>query len=302
MAQQNRISYAWWLNGWDFEARDVATLTENGEAIPPEDYALEMKGSIFCPGCFTPLFRSPAEGAHFANRRVARYNHYASFAHIECGLRSPKAEALKFATEELAQQAIENGKLTVVHEFRSAAPEAEGNLGAAGGIAFHEDVDGPVSAYPVSRYKGESFALPTKISSVASICRRFDRNLFKYYVFPGRANALMLSAELTDIRTVVQPDETPRLYFAEIVRTEKMGKSDQNLRMTYFACHANVHDFCMKATIAEQSEKGIDENVVRRFILIWGVVTESGIGLCINRPKWGEYALLPAQYERLLPR
>jgi hypothetical protein len=301
VAEQNRISHAWWLNDWEFEKRDIASLTENGEAIPPEDYTPDMKGHIFCPSCFTPLFRSPAEQAYFADGSVSRYNHYAAFSHVECGMRAPKAEALKFASEELAQQAIDNGKLTVVHEFRKAPPEADLKVDVAEGINYHEDANGPVANYPISRHKGENFSLPTKISSVASICRRFDKNLYKYYLFPGRTSALMLAAEMVDIRTVTGPDDTPRLYFAKILRSDRMGKSDQNLRMTYFACHANVHDFCLKATISEQREKGIDDDVVQRFVLIWGVVTESGIGLCINRPKWGEYALLPTQYERLLP-
>lgn len=301
MAQQNRISHAWWLTGWDFEARDTAALTKNGEAIPPEDYTPDMKGNIFCPGCFMPLFRSPAEKARFANQSIARYNHYPSYSNVECELRSPKAEALKFASEELARQAIDNGKLTVVHEFRAMAPEVVPGMAREGGVTYLDDVDGPIANYAVSRYKGESFTLPTKISSVASICRRFDINLFKYYLFPQRTSALMLTNELVDLKSVTVPDNIPRLYFAKIVRSERMGKSDQNLRMTYFACHAEVRDFCLKATIAEQREKGIDDGVVQRIVLIWGTVTESGIGLCINRPKWGEFALLPEQYERLLP-
>jgi len=301
VAQQNRISHAWWLAGWNFKARDTATLTRNGEAIPPEDYTPDMKKNIFCPSCFMPLFRSPAEKACFANQSIARYNHYPLYSDVECELRSPKAEALKFASEELARQAIDNGKLTVVHEFRATAPEAVPGMAREGGVTYLDDAEGPMSNYAVSRYKGESFALPTKISSVASICRRFDVNLFKYYLFPQRTAALMLLNELVDLKSVTAPDDIPRLYFAKIVRSERMGKSDQNLRMTYFACHAEVRDFCLKATIAEQREKGIDDGVVQRIVLIWATVTESGIGLCINRPKWGEFALLPEQYERLLP-
>jgi hypothetical protein len=80
-----------------------------------------------------------------------------------------------------------------------------------------------------------------------------------------------------------------------------MGKRDTNLRMTYFGHNEDVVDFCLKSPIGQQSEKGIDSSSKGRYILFWGMITRSGVGLCIDRPTWGEYALLPEMYESLLP-
>ncbi|QBE64270.1 hypothetical protein [Pseudoduganella lutea] len=302
MARKNRISHALYLKDWDFKKKDIATLEETAEAIAPGDYLQEMKDGIFCPTCYTPLFRSPSDKPFFSNRRNARYNHYESFLHVPCPLRAPKAIALKYDSEELARQAVENGELAVVHSFQTAAPDVDAQQVGAGGVGYYQDADGPVGSYPISRHKGESFRLPTKISAVSSICRRFDLNLNKYYLLPGRAVALPLTEELLDLATITEEDPNPRLYFAKILHSDRMGANDVvHLRMTYFKCNPKVKDFCLKATIAEQREKGIDDEVRHRYVLIWGAVTASGIGLCINRPKWGEYALLPQKYEPLLP-
>jgi len=301
VASQNRITHAWWLEGWDHDNGDRKKLEAEAEPIAPADYTQEMKDNIFCPACCKPLFRSPSGKAKFSNKRVARYNHFNVLTHGPCRLRAPKAELMRFASEELARQAIDNGELTVVYSFQSARPEIAAEQVEQGSTVFHEDVDGPLAAYPISRYKGESFQLPTTISTVASICRRFDINLNKYYLLPGRNSALPLTSELIDIRTVTEENLTPKLYFAKIIQSSRMGQVDTvHLRMTYFECNPRVKDFCLKATIAEQREKGIDNDLKNRFILIWGKITESGIGLCINRPKWGEYALLPEKYEKLL--
>ena len=40
--------------------------------------------------------------------------------------------------------------------------------------------------------------------------------------------------------------------------------------------------------------------IARRHVLFWGVVTFNGIGLCVQGLNWGEFALLPVQYEGLL--
>ena len=59
-------------------------------------------------------------------------------------------------------------------------------------------------------------------------------------------------------------------------------------------------DFSLKVSDELQREKGIDDNAVGRVVLVYGNVTTNGIGLCIGGVGWGEFALLPSKYERLL--
>ena len=175
--------------------------------------------------------------------------------------------------------------------------EAVGNAGQE----FHEDLAGPISRVPIARYKGDAFDLPSTITTVASLCRRFDKKLHRLYLFPGRTNVVLLASELVDVTTVTEVNENPRLYFGKILSSFNAGKTPQNLRMTSLECHRGIKDFYLKAVDASQQARGIHDNTRGRYVIFWGTIEENGIGLCVNRPTWGEFALLPQQYERLLP-
>lgn len=106
-----------------------------------------------------------------------------------------------------------------------------------------------------------------------------------------------------DIASVTQPDDFPRLYFGSITSTNNAGINPKptNTRMTWLQHHSDVKDLCLKDVDSIQRDKGIEDQAKGRTIIIWGKVTESGIGLCINRPGWGAYALLPEKYKAFLP-
>lgn len=304
MSERNRIAFAWWLKGWHFEKGDRAELEERGEKIPPSEYEQEMKNCIYCPVCYMPLFRSPSQRPVFENKRVARYNHYPVHSAVPCRLRTPKVESVTFESAELAQQAIADGTLTIVHNFLVDAPQPLDGVQDArgdGGYEVHEDVAGPMSQVPVSRHKGEQFDLPSRITTVAWLCRRFDTKLHRLFLFPGRTNVVLLASELVDVRTVMEVDSKPRLYFGKILSSANAGKTPQNLRMTRLECQKGIVDFYLKATDAIQRARGIHDETQGRYVIFWGTIEENGIGLCVHRPTWGEFALLPQQYERLLP-
>ena len=135
------------------------------------------------------------------------------------------------------------------------------------------------------------------------MCRSFDANLYKYYVFPKSNVAMRLIDALIDVESVEKVDETPRLYFGRVSSTKNAGINPKptNLRLTWFKHHPQVKDLCLKDVDATQLSKGINDESRGRVVVFWGQITESGIGLCINRPSWGEYALLPSKYNQLLP-
>lgn len=107
---------------------------------------------------------------------------------------------------------------------------------------------------------------------------------------------------LTAISDVVDVNDTPALYWGEIKRSFNAGKTPKpsNLRMTALRCHESVKDFYLKDLDSSQSKKGISDASVGRIVIFWGRITVNGIGLCVERPGWGEYALLPAKYDALL--
>ena len=190
----------------------------------------------------------------------------------------------------------------VVSSFLDSPPDATELKSGVYEQTPVEDIDGPISNVPIARHTGETFQLPTKISTVNSLCRNFDYNLYRYYVFPGQRAATRLVDTLANVRNVTDTTDTPRLYFGRIRHSFNAGRSPKpsNLRMTELFANGAVKDFYLKDVDSVQTEKGISDAAVNRIVLIWGVVTWNGIGLCINRPKWGENALLPSMYDALL--
>jgi hypothetical protein len=298
----NRIKHALYLEGWTYETGNVQELLLKGRKILTVDFHESMLGSIFCPGCKTSLSRSPKNKPTFSNSRQACFVHLPSYSEVECDLRTPKPEGMKYPTEELALQAIAHDQLAIVSSFMATPPERISKREEPYSQSAVEDLHGPISEVPISRHSGETFKLPSKISTVAGICRRFDENLYKYYVLPGEVTAARLVSSLTGVEQVEAIDDTPKLYWGEIVSSHNSGNTPKpsNLRMTKLRCSHSIIDFYLKAVDSEQTEKGIGDKSGGRVVLFWGKITWNGIGLCVERPAWGEYALLPEKYDYLL--
>jgi hypothetical protein len=59
-------------------------------------------------------------------------------------------------------------------------------------------------------------------------------------------------------------------------------------------------ELAKKAIDENSQEHGIDDESPGKIVIIFGKITESGIGLCIERFGWGEFAVLPDKYTHLL--
>lgn len=297
-----RIKYALHHATWDVEAADVAELKRTAQRVPPADYEPHMDGNLFCPGCFTNVVRTPKDKPLFVNGRKACFAHLPSNKHVPCDLRSTKPEGKLYATEELAKQAIAQEDLVVVSGFLKDPPDSRDLQAGTYDQSQVEDVAGPLAEVPIARHRGDTFQLPTRLSTVHSICRRFDINLYRYYFFPGASAAVRLLDALVDVSTVETTVDTPQLYFGEIIHSHNAGRTPKpsNVRMTGLRSHPSVKDFYLKDIDAVQAEKGIGDDSKGRIVLFWGAIKVNGIGLCAERLGWGEYALLPARYNSLL--
>jgi hypothetical protein len=262
-----------------------------------------MEGKLFCPGCTTSLTRTPKAKAVFSNGRRACFAHLPTYTDVKCDLRSKKPEGKRYNSEEEARRAIEHQELVVIHSFLDSPPDSSGLESGTYDQSQVEDQNGPDTEVPIARHHGQKFKVPTRVSTIAALCRNFDKNLYKYYVFPNSNAAVRLIDALTDIESVEQTNDTPRLYFGRILSTKNAGINPKptNLRLTWFKHHRQVKDLCLKDVDATQLSKGINDDSRDRIVILWGKITESGIGLCINRPGWGEYALLPGKYNEFLP-
>ena len=145
---------------------------------------------------------------------------------------------------------------------------------------------------------------PKQVNSILSggICRAFDKNLSTPFRLPHMKRAVKLDELLVDIKTVNTISTTPALYFGKISSTNFSGKNPRHLRMTRFEHpeEGECKDFYLKASNESQTKHGISDDSVGRVVIIYGIVSLNGIGLCIEKPKHAEFALLPEKYNHLL--
>jgi hypothetical protein len=302
MDETNRIKFALYLDGWSYGSSEKSILRTKAIEVTPTEYTSTMKGHIFCPECCVGLFRSPEDKEYDRKGRKAFYAH--SRAHTpECSLRVKKAEGKRFENEEQAKEAIENGELVIVKEFlkeRPACPEIDGPLEYQGDPI--EDQNGALSLVAIGRHGGDEFKLPGRITSIRGLCRNFEKNLYRYFHLPGSRSAYTLRDLLTNIESVTEPCDVPKLYFGKITHSWNCGKTPQNIRQTMLRHprKPEYKDFCLKATDKDSQEHGIGDDSNGKVVIVFGKVTESGVGLCIERFGWGEFAVLPDKYVHLL--
>lgn len=297
----NRIKHALHLPGWTFRKDSEATLRANGKPVLVSEYQPDMKGSLFCPECCCPLFRSPTKEEANKKGKNAFYAHRRNIV-TDCGLRTKKAEGKKYLSEEEAAQAIVDGKLVIVEGFlqtRPAVPEKKAGVYDQTAV---EDQDGEVTTVPIARHRGKSFNLPSKLTTVRGLCRNFNENLYKYYVLPGAQHARLLLDSLRDISAMDSPTQSEVLGFGRIQSIWDAGPNPHNIRFVKlkFNRGGGYADFSIKIQRYDAELHSLNEQSVGRFVLFYGIVRESGVGLAVSNLAWGEVALLPPKYDQYL--
>ncbi len=301
MTTDNETRLALYLENWQYETGNKGSLRREAEHIATTEYTQNMRGHIYCPECCAPLFRSPHERDYNTSGRRAFYAHLRKYT-PDCSLRIRRIEGRTFLNEELARQAVEDDELVVVDSFLTERPFIHHGESREYDGEHVEDLNGELTEVAIGRHNGESFNLPSRITTIRGICRNFDRNFYKYYTLPGRNTAVQLRDLLINVSTVTETNDSPRLYYGVILSSYNCGPTPQNTRQTMFNYVRNSEcpDFCLKVTDQESREHGITDNSVGRVVLMYGIVVISGIGLCLCNLGWGEYAILPQHYEYLL--
>ncbi|MDX3907696.1 MAG: hypothetical protein QHC78_18560 [Pigmentiphaga sp.] len=301
MAYDNRIKHALHDPKWSYDEAN-RVRPSNATMVLPVEYTKDMEESLYCPECFTPISRSPKDKDYFSNGRSCCFMHRMAYRAIPCSLRTPLADGKRYLTEEDAKQAIASDQLAIVHSFMKHRPHKPDGEAEPYGQSAVEDEDGPLSQVPIGRHRGETFALPSRITTIAGLCRRFDVNLYKYFVLPGTDVARKLTNLLINIETVTEKCDIPRLYYGSILRSWNAGVKPKptNIRMTRLRAHPDIPDFTIKVPAGEQEDKGINDESAGRIVIFWGKITSNGVGLAASGLAWGEFALLAEKYQKLL--
>lgn len=298
--KMNNIKTALYLKGWDYDSQDKGILKKQARTILVTEFDISMKGHIFCPICMTPISRTPLEKDVTSNGRKATFKHLSRYQEVPCSLRTKRAEGLSYKTEEEAREAIDNKDLTIISGFLKETPSTDSLVDNVYDQTAIEDEDGPTTEVAISRHRGESFNLPSKVTTVAGICRNFNENYYRYYLMPTFNQPLQLCSFLHNVRSIKEVDPVPKLYWGIIKSSESRGNHDMSIRMTWMQCNGRIKDFCLKDHDVLQKKHGINDDSEGRIVLFWGRIVESGIGLAVKDLAWGEYALLPEKYNNIL--
>jgi hypothetical protein len=299
--KQHRIAFAYYNSAWVYGKSPREEL-EKSEQVTPAEYRKEMKGDVFCPECTTPLSRTPEDKEFFTNSRTAHFRHQKAYKHVFCSLRVSKTAGLQYQTEEEVTRAVQNENLVLVGGWAENPPEI------LSGESLEEfefrqtqiiDPNGPPTEIPLGRHTGKTVLLPTRISSVLSICRGFDKNIHRAFFFPDSQYALHLRDLLYDVNRLDGEDLPVRknLYFGRIVRYSRL-----TFRNIIYLQAENLSELKIYTYPTYDERKRIDSGSIGRVLLFYGDVSTAGEGIPRFKSKnWGEYSLLPEMYERFLP-
>lgn len=300
--KSHRIAFSYFLANWTYLKDSKDLLLDKGEKITPEEYRSEMKGAIFCPECSTPLSRTPEENDILSNSRTAHFKHKKTYRHIYCSLRVSKSSGLQYHSEEEVRRAVQNKDLVLIGGWAENPPDIHDG-DDLNDLEFRqtqiEDPDGPPTEVPLARHTGKKVLLPTKISSVLAICRNFDKNIHRAFFFPDSQYALHLRSVLFDVARL-EDDSLPargNLYFGRIVKYSQLSS-----RNIIYLKVENFPELKIYTWPKFDDRKRIHSSSIGRVLLFYGIVTEKGEGVprCMTQ-SWGQYSLLPSQYEKYLP-
>jgi len=98
------------------------------------------------------------------------------------------------------------------------------------------------------------------------------------------------------------PTQSEVLGFGRIQSIRDAGPNPHNIRFVKlkFNRGGGYADFSIKIQRYDAELHSLNEQSVGRFVLFYGIVRESGVGLAVSNLAWGEVALLPTKYDQYL--
>ncbi|KHT02774.1 hypothetical protein RC91_12490 [Pectobacterium brasiliense] len=300
-----RIAYAYFDPDWDKSTMPILVL--NRTEVEPLDYEAEMRGHLHCPSCYEPLLRVPGDPAVaiMANGANALFRHFPDENAPYCRLRSGIMVGKKYDSEVEAAKAVEDGDLIIISGFKQERPQnnsrQQDEEHAEPVETEFESEDGPPINVPASRHEGQTFNLPSKLTSVQSLCTNFRQNFYRdIHVAVGEhVYHYVLADCLKEAAEIDGEDDVPKFYFGEIVRFLRFDHTS-HVFLRHPLLPGNV-DFRISARNEDLDARGITQaNALRRILLFFGKISSCGAGYWSKDKAWGEIAILPAKYEDFL--
>ncbi|HFF8974404.1 hypothetical protein NAE95_02340 [Serratia marcescens] len=301
-----RIAYAYYDPNWDKRIHGIPLLIRN--EVEPLDYQSVMKSHLICPQCYEPLIRVPSdpESSIMSNGRDALFRHLPDPDAPFCLLRSGSVTGKRYSNEEEAKKAVEDEELIVINGFLQEKPEndpREPHNGDEQPIdTYYESKDGPIVNVPVARHNGQTFKLPSKITSIQSLCTNFRKNYYReIFVVDESGHSLryLFCDTLKDVNHINNEVEIPNFYFGQISKIDK--HINHSTIWIKLATPRNYADFRVRVPNKVAEPRGIvSGKAENRIVVFYASIESVGTGYWTKELTWGEVALLPDKYKDFL--
>ncbi|EOV0971318.1 hypothetical protein ACOGYM_002364 [Edwardsiella piscicida] len=301
-----RIAYAFFDPNWDKTKHSTAQLVRTH--VEPLEYREEMKDHLFCPQCYELLIRVPSEPKKIimAGGREALFRHLPDQNAPFCLLRSGATIGKRYSNEEEAKKAVDNNEVIIISGFMQERPENtqrdDSNSEPSPTETNFESKDGTPVDIPISRHKGETFKLPSKITSVQALCTNFIENYYKEIFIAdgiGHAQCHIFCDALKSINEINDEVEKPGFYFGEIKSIDK--HNHHSTLWLKLKEPRNYADFRVRVRNDVALARGISDDKAKNHIVIfYASIPSVGTGYWTDVLKWGEIGLLPEKYKDFL--
>ncbi|EEV5624428.1 hypothetical protein KV314_003118 [Escherichia coli] len=301
-----RIAYAYFDPVWDKSIHSTAQLVRT--SVGPLEYQEEMKDHLICPQCYEPLNRIPSESSItiMTDGREALFRHYPNPNAPFCLLRSGAIIGKRYSSEEEAQKAVSDNDVIIISGFMQERPELvyrdNTDSSATPTEMYFESKNGVFVEIPISRHQGETFNLPSKITSVQALCTNFQENYYKEIFITtgtGLAHSYIFCDALKSISDIRSEQEEPGFYFGEISSIEQHTNHSTVWLKLKGSCY--YPDFRVRIENNTAISRGItDENAKNRIIIFYAPISSVGMGYWTHILKWGEVGLLAEKHKDFL--
>lgn len=298
MENNHRIPFGYFSTTFQFQTHSLKHLISIGEEVTPEEYEENMKNNIYCPACSVPLLKVPSKDSITTSGNSLHFRHKPGYKdEIPCDLRTSTPAGKRYSSEESVRQAIEDGSLAIIGAWAESPPELDHkNDEAQFNKAQLEDKEGEEVDIPLGRHDGQSFKVPSIVSSVYSLCNNFPQNLTKYFYFPKSQFPVLLRDVLVDAEKADEEYfDKELLYFGKITKFIRLS-SRNIIRLKT----PNFDEFNVFTYPSHDERRHIDRKSIGRTLFVHGALKAHGDEPRIMVERWGQYSLLPEKYEKII--
>lgn len=170
---KGKIPFVYYHPTWKPSAREpMWKLRQEGERTTLEQYNLKLgqKKRYFCPRCGYSCYRNPKEKIITRRNRTAFFSHHPVQNAPPCKLRTLQSEGKRYSTQEERSRAVEDGRLTIIPQWRQR-PSEEELLGRDKSVyrGTVENAQGPIAGNPIHRHTGYQRLMPREITTLQFI-------------------------------------------------------------------------------------------------------------------------------------